>query len=237
MKLLVAIHDVTPAFAEQAERLWNICAARGVAPALFVVPRWHGEWRLEEHSDFVHWLREREDDGAEVFLHGERHDESGLRRTWRDELRAFGRTDGEGEFLTLRPPQATWRIHRGLECLRALGLSPIGFVAPAWLWRSECVRVVAEAGLRVSEDEFAVHLHERGMRLDSPVLRWSARTAVRAWGSTVLADARSWWHRAHWLVRIALHPRDLSRTETARSVERTLDRWLAVRLPWRYGAL
>ena len=48
MKLLVAIHDVTPAHAAAVERLWHICTHRGVLPALFVVPNWHGEWPLED---------------------------------------------------------------------------------------------------------------------------------------------------------------------------------------------
>ncbi|MFI5236231.1 MAG: DUF2334 domain-containing protein, partial [Gemmatimonadales bacterium] len=78
MTLLISIHDVTPAFQAEVEALEAMCTAIGVAPALLVVPDWHGQWPLERHPAFVRWLRERADAGAEIILHGERHDESGL---------------------------------------------------------------------------------------------------------------------------------------------------------------
>lgn len=237
MKLLVSIHDVTPAFDAEVRDLWALCSDRGVTPALLVVPDWHGEWPLEEFPTFVDWLRGRALAGAEVFLHGMRHDEAASPRTWLDQLRAFGRTDSEGEFLTLAADAARARITRGITRLRALGLEPVGFVAPAWLWRRESRAVVTESGLAVSEDEHAVYLHHRGTRLSSPVLRWSARTPVRAWASACVAEAESWRHRDNWLVRIAFHPRDLSHPLTGHSVRRTLDRWLAVRQPWHYSHL
>ncbi len=237
MKVLVSVHDVTPAFESEIRALWTICASRGVSPALLVVPDWHGEWPLEEHRRFVEWLRARARDGAEVLLHGMRHDEWELPRSWLDECRAFGRTDREGEFLTLRMESARARITHGAGRLHALGLEPVGFVAPAWLWRNDARGAVAAAGLSVSEDEHAIYLHQRATRLSSPVFRWSARTPARAWVSAGVAEANSWRHRDHWLVRIAFHPRDLTHPATERSVRRTLDRWLALRHPWRYTSL
>src|SRR5216683_2060563 len=55
--LLVSIHDVTPALAPQVETLWTLCRARGVTPALLVVPNWHGDWPLERYPAFVQWIR------------------------------------------------------------------------------------------------------------------------------------------------------------------------------------
>ncbi|HEY9229154.1 MAG TPA: DUF2334 domain-containing protein [Gemmatimonadaceae bacterium] len=237
MKLLVSLHDVTPAHSAAIDRLWRICASRNVKPALLVVPDWHGCWPIEGYSSFVDWVRARQDEGTDIFLHGERHDEVGLPRTWVDEWRAFARTDREGEFLTLDASAARSRLERGLERLRGVGLSPIGFVAPAWLSRRECGEAVTSLDLAVSEDTRAIYLHRRGMRLASPVVRWSARTQFRARASAVVAAAASWQHRSNWLVRIALHPNDLSHPVTAASVEDTLDYWLARRIPWSYAAL
>src|SRR5258706_3630847 len=106
MKLLVAIHDVTPAHAGAVERLWNMCVNRRVVPALFVVPNWHGEWPLEDFRVFASWARERAAEGSDIFLHGDRHDEIGLPRQFADEVRAIGRTDRDGEFLTLNAEAA-----------------------------------------------------------------------------------------------------------------------------------
>lgn len=237
MKLLVSIHDVTPALEDQVRRLWDLCAERGVQPALFVVPNWHGAWPLAEHPRFVEWLQEREMDGAEIFLHGERHDEEGLPRGWRDEMRAAGRTAREGEFLTLDVGAARTRMQRGVAALRGAGLEPIGFVPPAWLSREDTARAAFDCGLMIGEDESSVHLHGRATRLASPVVRWSARTELRARVSAAAAEAGWILHRRHWLVRIALHPSDLTHPMTARSLVLSLDRWLSARIPWRYAAL
>lgn len=237
MKLLVAIHDVTPAHASAIERLWHICADRRVLPALFVVPNWHGNWPLEDFRFFTDWARERASEGSDIFLHGERHDEIGLPRRFADEVRAIGRTNREGEFLTLNADAASSRIGRGLARLKRVGLSPMGFVAPAWLARRDCAPMALQHGLRVSEDARAIYLHARGTRLESPVVRWSARTEWRARISPAVASLVSWQHRRHWLVRIALHPQDLGHASTTASIEATLDRWVAQRTPWAYAAL
>src|SRR5215212_2375995 len=120
--LLVSIHDVSPARAPAIRNLWNLCRARGITPALLVVPNWHGAWPLDQYPEFVDWVRERVLDGAEIALHGERHDEVGLPRTTREQWLAWGRTAGEGEFLTLDASAARERLARGLALLQRLGL-------------------------------------------------------------------------------------------------------------------
>ncbi len=235
MTLLVSIHDVTPALDQPVRRLWDLCAARGITPALLVIPDWHGAWALDAHPEFVAWVRARAAEGAELLLHGYRHDEVGLPRALRDEWRAWGRTDREGEFLTLDRAAAAERIGRGLELLRGLDLAPIGFVPPAWLAREDGFRAARDAGLPLSEDEAAVRFGPR--RVPSPALRWSGRGALRARGSAVVAAARWRLHQGAALLRIALHPGDLGHPASARSVERELDRWLAVRAPVTYSSL
>ncbi|HYW49440.1 MAG TPA: DUF2334 domain-containing protein, partial [Gemmatimonadaceae bacterium] len=170
-------------------------------------------------------------------LHGERHDEVGLPRSWRDRQRAFGRTNGEGEFLTLDHAAAFVRIGRGLQLFRELGMPPIGFVPPAWLCRDGTHTACAAHGLAILEDDAAVYLLQGGEKLESPVLRWSGRSDFRARGSALQA---SWRWRAqqdapHF--RIALHPMDLEHAVTRQSVVDELDRWLAARPARGYASL
>ncbi len=223
--ILVTIHDVAPPLMPKVERLWEICARRNVVPGLLVVPDWHGAWPIEKDPRCVDWVRARAADGAEVFLHGERHDEVGSSRGLGDALRALGRTNREGEFLTLEYDAARARIDRGLARLRALGLEPVGFVPPAWLARSDTHRAVRDAGLAVSEDDGMIYAFRAGRSIASPVVRWSSRGAFRAYGSVAQAQLRWMLQRGHQVVRIALHPADLDHPATAVSVERTLDRW------------
>jgi predicted deacetylase len=216
-----------------------MCRARGVTPALLVVPNWHGASPLDRAPGFVRWVRECAEHGAEVMLHGERHDEAGLRRGWRDGARAWGKTAREGEFLTLDEPAARERIDRGLALFARLGLNASGFIPPAWLARDGCLRAVAAAGLRCSEDDSAIHIHEsRGMRrIPSPVVRWSGRSPARAYASAAIAAARWRVQRAARHVRLAFHPADLDHPATARSAEKALDRWLGDRPAARYADL
>ena len=237
MKLLVAIHDVTPAYAEEVRTLHLMCAARKITPALLVVPNWHGRWPLDRHPEFVDWVKARARDGADILLHGERHDEAGIRRRITDEVRAWGRTAREAEFLTLDARHARERIHRGLEVLDRVGLRAIGFVPPAWLWRAEARDEVPSAGLRLSEDDRAIYLHERGGLLEAPVVRWSARGAWRAHMSAFVARVRVATMQRHAVIRIALHPGDLAHPATIRSLALTIDAVMEHGTRWRYGFL
>lgn len=237
MSVFLSIHDVTPAWKSQVEVLWALCRERGATPALLVVPNWHGEWPLREHAHYAAWVRERAAEGAEVFLHGERHDEVGLTRSWRDSQRAFGKTNREGEFLTLDHDAAAERIGRGLALFADLQLSAIGFVPPAWLCKSGAHTACAAHGLPIVEDDTAIYLTGTGVRLPSHVLRWSGRTDFRARGSAVQAAWRWRTQQQEPHFRIALHPMDLEHQITRQSVIDELDRWLAARPARPYADL
>jgi predicted deacetylase len=235
--LLITIHDVTPALQDRVEILWRMCRARGVIPGLLVVPDWHGGAPIEGDPAFAAWIRERAHEGAEIFLHGERHDEVGFPREWRDELRALGRTNKEGEFLTLDYDAARERIDRGLGRLRALGLDPIGFVPPAWLARMDTHVAVRKSGLKVSEDDGTIFLHATKQAVASPVVRWSARGAFRSYGSVLQERLRWKWQRHAPYMRLALHPADLDHPAVERSIDRALGDWLGVRVQTFYREL
>jgi predicted deacetylase len=235
--LLISIHDVTPALEPNVTRLWDLCSRHGITPALLVVPDWHGQWPLEQHPDFLAWILARATEGAEVVLHGERHDEAGLPRSGRDSWRAWGKTQREGEFLTLDAVAAHDRLTRALRRLQALGLQPVGFVPPAWLAREGTHQAAAAAGLTFTEDARTIRLLSSGRQVPSPVVRWSARTAVRAWGSVAVAGTRWVLQRQSAWPRIALHPRDLDHAATTRSIRRALERWPRYHRPGRYADL
>lgn len=236
-RVLASIHDVAPPHALAVQRLWQASRDAGFTPALFVVPNWHGRWPLAQAEPFVEWIRERAAEGAEVFLHGERHDEKGSPRGVRDHFRAVGRTAAEGEFLTLDRSEARTRIRRGVLYLWALGLRPVGFIPPAWLARDVTHDVVRETGLAFSEDVAHVYVHrgDRSTALPAPEIRWSGRSTMRAHLSRVAVA----WHRLNAprtpLVRLALHPQDLAHRVTARSALTNIVRWGAMGAPTPYA--
>ncbi len=236
MTLLVSIHDVAPPNLPAVRRLWLMCRDAGVVPALLVVPDWHGSAPIERDPAFIAWLREAVADGAELLLHGERHDEAGRPRALADSLRAAGKTAREGECLTLEAPELEALVARGLARLRALGFTAHGFVPPAWLMRVDARPGIYAAGIAFTEDEGAIYLAS-GRRITTPALRWSTRTPFRARASLLVAEWRWRTQRRAPVVRIALHPADLNHPGVTRSVQRALERWTRGRAPRSYASL
>jgi predicted deacetylase len=229
-QLLVALHDVTPAYERWLDVLYRLLDGLGVRRyALLVVPDWHGGWPLARFGAFTGRLRERAAAGAEIVLHGLRHDEVGQPRSLAHRARTFGRTDREGEFASLAPTEAAVRIAQGLDALRTAGLEPLGFIPPAWLAGPDLPRVVGEAGLAFTEDTRGVLALADGRRIRAPATCWSTRRAWRAAGSVVVAALRVHLERARPLVRVALHPPDAGSPTVLASCRRTLSALLEQR--------
>ena len=236
MILLASIHDVAPPNLPAIRRLWRLCREARLTPALLVVPDWHGTAPIEKDPEFLAWLREAVAMGAEVVLHGERHDEVGRPRSFTDNLRALGKTAREGECLTLDAPELEAMVARGFVRLRRAGFEATGFIPPAWLMRSDAVAGVFAAGATFTEDDASIMLRG-GKRLASPVVRWSARTRLRARGSLLVAAARRRFQARVPVMRLALHPGDLANPQVASSLPAALRTWSTGREAQRYASL
>jgi predicted deacetylase len=251
LRLLVAVHDVTPAHARRLDVLYHLLDELGVRRyALLVVPNWHGAWPLADYPEFAAALRERATregrgggggggGGTEIVLHGWRHDEVGLPRPVTHRLRTLGRTAREGEFASLPPVEAAARIARGIATLRDVGLEPLGFVPPAWLARPSLPQVVRDEGLKFTEDTRDLLLvnGRESERVPAPATCWSTRRRWRAAGSVVVAALRLRLERTRPLVRIALHPTDADVPGVLASCRRTLAALLERRVVTTYGEL
>jgi predicted deacetylase len=242
LRLLVAVHDVTPAHARRLDVLYHLLDQLGVRRyALLVVPNWHGAWPLADYPEFAAELRERATRGAgtEIVLHGWRHDEVGLPRPVTHRLRTLGRTAREGEFASLPPVEAAARIARGIATLREVGLEPLGFVPPAWLARPSLPQVVRDEGLKFTEDTRGLLLvnGRASERVPAPATCWSTRRRWRAAGSVVVAALRLRLERTRPLVRVALHPTDADVPAVLASCRRTLAALLERRVVTTYGEL
>jgi uncharacterized protein len=148
-QLVVSIHDVSPPEWGRAARMLARLEGAGVRRcSLLVIPNFQGKWPLDRHAAFCDWLRQRQDEGHEIVLHGYEHIGVGQPRTLYDRFRNRWYTQGEGEFLSLDYEQASGRIERGLALLLESGLHVYGFVAPAWLINRDGLRAAANRGLQ-----------------------------------------------------------------------------------------
>lgn len=228
--VVVSIHDVTPAHEGRIGRIYDLFSELRIERyALLVVPDYHGAWRLDKHPRFTEELRRRQDAGAEIFLHGLRHDEVGLRRSLGQELIAAGRTDREGEFLSLLPTEAARRIDAGLEMLRACGLHPVGFIPPAWLFGRDLVQIIGQRKLPITEGIIAITDSDSGRRLIAPALAWDTRARWLSAALAVLAAFRCRVEIRRRIVRVAVHPPDIDDPNAGPSLRATLRTLLETR--------
>jgi uncharacterized protein len=236
--LLASIHDVSPRFESEVDRLLAILDPQvGTRVAMLVVPNHWGDAPIVPGSPFAARLRRWADAGIEMFLHGYFHrDQARHGATW-DRLRARFMTAGEGEFLALSREQAACRIAEGRALLEdVIGRRIDGFVAPAWLYGEGARAALADCGVRLAEDHFRVWSPATNTELArGPVITWASRTPLRLASSLMAASAL---RRAPMKVlRIGVHPPDCRHPALVRSIERTLRAAARNRRAGRYSDL
>ena len=210
--LVVSIHDVAPSCRELVQEIMTTLGHRGVRVcSLLVVPDYHHQGLFTKDRQFVSWLRDLELDGHEAVIHGYFHERPRRpEESLRDKLLTRFYTDHEGEFYDLDYAEARQRITNARDEFRAAGLTPRGFVAPAWL-----LSEAAERAARDAELEYTTRLHAvRDLRSGEEFAARSIVYSVRA--SWRRAASRA-WNAALFrllqrspLLRISIHPPDYS---------------------------
>jgi predicted deacetylase len=221
--LLASVHDVSPRFEGEVDRLIDqLAPAAGGKLALLVVPNHWGDAPIVAGSRFAARLRRWADDGLEIMLHGYFHRDDSKSHRGTDRIRAKWLTAGEGEFLGLSRAEASDRIDRGRALLESIiGRSIDGFVAPAWLYGDGARQALAEAQVPVAESHWRVWSPATGRELvRGPVITWATRTRMRRASS--LAAAAMLRRSAARVLRLGVHPPDCRDDATMASIASTL---------------
>jgi hypothetical protein len=233
--LLASIHDVSPRFESEVDRLLDLLGPHvGDSIAMLVVPNHWGEAPIVAGSPFASRLRRWADAGTEIFLHGYYHRDLSAHVGARDRLRATLMTAGEGEFLGLSRQEAGSRIAEGRSLIEdVIGRAVDGFVAPAWLYGEGALAALTESRMRIAEDHMRVWSPATGARLArGPVITWASRTRARAASSLLAAAALR--HAPLKVLRVGVHPPDCRHPALVRSIEKTLRIAAKTRRPGRY---
>lgn len=236
--LVVSVHDVAPASAEQTARWCADLDALGVPASLLVIP---GEWRgqrLSEVPEVSHMLRERAARGDEIVLHGLIHTAGRQGPLIR---RAVGQAVARGaaEFAALDTVEARRRIRAGLALLADAGLHTDGFCPPGWLASPGTVGALRAEGVGY----LTVHRGLWDLRADAKVPGFALShrpggIGERLGATLMRACARRSVARGGDLVRIALHPDDLGRPGLREMTLRTIESVLSAGVrATTYGAL
>jgi hypothetical protein len=236
--LLASIHDVSPRFEGEVDRLLDLLGRHvGSRLAMLVVPNHWGEAPILPGSAFATRLRSWADNGVEMFLHGYFHHDEASHVGAADNLRAKFMTAGEGEFLGLSRADAATRISEGRELIEGvIGRAIDGFVAPAWLYGPGALEALKQAAVPIAEDHFRVWSPASGRDLaKGPVISWASRSRLRLASSLVAAATL---RRAPLnVMRVGVHPPDVRHGALVGSIEKTLRAACAKRRPGRYCEL
>jgi uncharacterized protein len=225
-RLVVSVHDVSPATAEQTGRWCHDADDLGIPVSLLVIP---GPWRgmeLTGAPDYARVLADRTRRGDEILLHGFTHragPEGGAVR------RLVGRAVARGaaEFAALSADEASERLAAGRAALAGVGLSAAGFCPPGWLASPGAVTALKSHGFRYVTTHWGLrHLHDGRMRRGFALSHRPTGGPGERIGVALLRAAARLGAAHGGLVRIALHPDDLSRpglrTQTLRAIEAVL---------------
>jgi len=220
--LLASIHDVSPRFESEVDRLLDLLAPHvGKRLAMLVVPNHWGDAPIVRGSSFATRLRDWADQGIEMFLHGYFHRDTAGYRTGADRLRARLLTAGEGEFLGLSRAEASNRIAAGRMLIEdVIGRPTAGFVAPAWLYGNDAHEALRQAAIPIAEDHFSVWSPATGRRLATgPVITWASRTRLRLVSSLTASAALG--RAPIQVLRIGVHPPDVHHPALLHSIGKT----------------
>ncbi len=220
--LLASIHDVSPRFEGEIDRLLDMLAPHiGEKVAMLVVPNHWGSSPIGPGSPFAARLRSWADSGIEMFLHGLLHRDETRHTRSADRLRAKFMTAGEGEFLGLSRAEATARIERGRAIIEQTTGRPIaGFVAPAWLYGKGALEALEDCAIPIAEDHMRIWSPRSHRELGrGPVITWASRTPLRL--ATSVAAASVLRRAPIRSLRIGVHPPDCRHPSLMRSIGAT----------------
>jgi predicted deacetylase len=235
--IVVSIHDVSPLTQAPVTRiLAELSQANIPRVSLLVVPDHHHQGNVAAKPEFATWLHHHVEAGHEPVLHGyshmrERHSHEPM---W-TRLVTRHYTADEGEFFDIRHDAAREILARGRDAVaRAAGVAPEGFIAPAWLLSAEGEAAAREAGFAYTTRLKTVTALQSAHVLTSQSLCWSVRSSWRrtlslAWNDFLFARLRG-----NQLLRVSIHPPDISYPTTWQQILRLVTSGANDRTPLTY---
>jgi predicted deacetylase len=234
--LVVSVHDIAPSNRNIIEPLLLKLARLGVrVSSLLVVPHYHHQQLMAEDRDFLLWLREAEAAGHEIVIHGYFHERP--RRageSLRDRVITRFYTHDEGEFFDLGYDEALRRISKAHEAFTTAGLTPRGFIAPAWLLSAEGERAARDAGMEYTTRLTSVRDLRSGETFAARSLVYSVHNNWRRAVSLLWNRALLQATREKTLLRLSIHPPDCRFPVIWDQIERFIREMIEERTPTTY---
>jgi len=226
--LIVAVHDVAQSTLGEVRWLLAQLDEAGVQRrVLLAVPGAQGAGG-ERRSELDDLVRAEASAGSEVVLHGWTHRAEGrYRGALLDRIRAGLLAPHAAEFLALDGTGMAARLRAGTEWLASVGVTPVGFCAPAWLWAPELPSAARLAGFRYLIGLRGLHRLDTERRIGLPPIGYLGAGAAQelAWRLGELAIWRplAVVRRDPWR-HFFLHPQGAPRSRACARVLREIGR-------------
>lgn len=236
--LIVSLHDLYPGSFSLYKEFYEEIKKLGVErSSILVVPEMHFVHDLRAHQRLMDWIKELYLMGNDICLHGYYHKTKTISGGLIDWLIGTIYTNYEGEFYGLSYMEAKERIERGLKIFTSIGISVVGFTPPAWLISKDAIRAVKDSGLSYLTTLRGVIKLKTGEFLRIPVLVLSSRTIYRRVIS--LQFLRLYYYLIYKvpLLRLAIHPVDLTHKESREFLLKLIKRLISKRKPITYRDL
>jgi len=198
---LVCIHDATPAYARETQRMIReLSPVLGRRLSFGVVPDWHGEWPLSAHPDYCRLIA---DNAEELLLHGYFHRRQ---RGWGP---ATLLTHGNDEMNGLDAEETRDAVERGQRVFGDVFSQPArGFLAPAWQRGHVRLDLGDTSTLQHVLGFFSIESRAGGR---IPLATWTWDCGRWGWLGHVGHGVGSVLHSLNRVPVLAIHPRDLDR--------------------------
>jgi len=234
--LVVSLHDIAPSTRDVANEIISELFQHGVhVCSLLVVPDYHHQELAVKDRQFIGWLRDLESDGHEIVIHGYFHERPRRpNESLRDKFLTRFYTHHEGEFYDLNYDDALRRITNARDEFCASGLTPRGFVAPAWLLSKEAERAAHDAELEYTTGLRAVRDLRSGEEFPTRSIVYSVRSSWRRAVSRVRNAVLLRFLKNNPLLRLSIHPPDYSHPAVWRQILRFIDMMDETRTPTTY---
>ncbi len=155
MQAIVAIHDASPAYQKQINKISETLAKEGIEDfSYLVIPKLrNGEAnRITLNEEFISSLK---DSGKDLLLHGYTH--------WK--------RMSQNEFSGIRYEMAKEKLDAGKKMFKeAFGYIPDGFVPPMWMMSKQALQAVKDSGFRYTVHYGTIIDFEKDLKVKTSII-------------------------------------------------------------------
>ena len=204
MQAIVAIHDASPIYQKQINKIKELLEKEGIKKfSYLVIPKLRNKesLRIDMDKKFCSFLKE---DGKELVLHGFTH--------WK--------RLSENEFSRIKYDSAMEKLEAGKQMFqKAFGREPEGFMPPMWMMSKQALKAVKDSGFRYTSHYGTIHDFKRDELIKTSIV---LNGGILLTASVLKSIVRI---KTEKPLQIAFHPKDtLLRTQIMKKLLRTVKR-------------